>query len=165
MNLGSIIKPNLDIQKTDFQRESLQKTDVMMQNQIQNINESGVRSKEYDDVNKDKQQECQTCANRKYKDGSDDSGVSFQTPKNISPSQSASVVASHEREHYNRENAKASDEGKKVLKNEIRVFYSQCPECGKKYASGGETRTITASKKADPDNHFNTRGVSLDVTL
>ena len=38
--------------------------------------------------------ECETCESRKYQDGSDDMGVSFQTPTNIKPEQAASPPSS-----------------------------------------------------------------------
>lgn len=87
--------------------------------------------------------ECETCSSRKYVDGSNDPGVSFKTPTNISPSESASKVYSHEREHYSRENAQAVKEDKEVLSNTITVSRAICPECGSSYVSGGQTRTVT----------------------
>lgn len=88
-------------------------------------------------------EECQTCSSRRYQDGSDDPGVSFKSPTKLSPAQAGAMVYSHEREHYSRENAKAEEEGREVLSNEIRVFTDVCPECGKTYVSGGETKTVT----------------------
>ena len=38
--------------------------------------------------------ECEACKNRKYQDGSDDATVSFQTPSNISPAESAGKSSS-----------------------------------------------------------------------
>lgn len=58
--------------------------------------------------------ECQTCANRKYQDGSDDPGVSFKMPTHIDPALSASAVLGHENEHVMRNNAKAAAEGDEV---------------------------------------------------
>jgi len=100
--------------------------------------------------------ECQTCKNRKYVDVSDDSGVSYQTPTNISPSESMSKVYSHEQEHKTRESAKAIKENKKVVSNNISVTYSRCPECGRSYVSGGVTNTITRtdSQKQKEQEYF-----------
>ena len=93
--------------------------------------------------------ECQTCEERKYQDGSDDMGVSFQTPTNIKPEQAASAVRGHEMEHVYREQAKAGREGRKVVSQSVTMHTEICPECGKSYVSGGTTRTVT---KADTDN-------------
>ncbi len=97
-----------------------------------------------------KEGECQTCEERKYQDGSDDMGVSFQTPTNIKPEQAASAVRGHEMEHVYREQAKADREGRKVVSQNVTMHTEICPECGKSYVSGGTTRTVT---KADTDNN------------
>lgn len=93
--------------------------------------------------------ECQTCEKRKYQDGSDDMGVSFQTPTNIKPEQAASAVRGHEMEHVYREQAKAEREGRKVVSQTVTMHTEICPECGKSYVSGGTTQTVT---KAEADN-------------
>lgn len=93
--------------------------------------------------------ECQTCRMRKYSDVSDDPGVSFKTPTHISPNASASAVSSHENEHVNREKAKAADENLDVVAQSVTISTGACPECGRTYVSGGETRTITRAKN-DP---------------
>ena len=96
-----------------------------------------------------KEGECQTCEERKYQDGSDDMGVSFQTPTNIKPEQAASAVRGHEMEHVYREQAKADREDRKVVSQSVTMHTEICPECGKSFVSGGTTRTVT---KADTDN-------------
>jgi len=96
-----------------------------------------------------KEGECQTCEERKYQDGSDDMGVSFQTPTNVKPEQAASAVRGHEMEHVVREQAKADREGRKVVSQSVTMHTEICPECGKSYVSGGTTRTVT---KADTEN-------------
>jgi hypothetical protein len=90
--------------------------------------------------------ECQACKERTYQDGSNDPGVSFKAPGHISLESSAAVVMSHEQEHVGHEQANASQEGREVISQSVRLFTSVCPECGKAYVSGGETRTTTASK-------------------
>ena len=92
--------------------------------------------------------ECETCEKRKYQDGSDDMGVSYQTPTNIKPEQAASAVRGHEMEHVYREQAKAEREGRKVVSQTVTMHTEICPECGKAYVSGGTTETVT---KADTD--------------
>lgn len=89
--------------------------------------------------------ECQTCKNRKYQDGSDDSGVSFQTPTKVDPKAAGTAVRSHEQEHVSRNQAKAEREGNKVVAQSVTIHTGICPECGKVYVSGGTTRTVTKS--------------------
>ena len=96
-----------------------------------------------------KQGECETCEKRKYQDGSDDMGVSYQTPTNIKPEQAASAVRGHEMEHVYREQAKADREGRNVVSQSVTMHSEICPECGKSFVSGGTTRTVT---KAETDN-------------
>lgn len=87
--------------------------------------------------------ECKTCESRKYKDGSDDPGVSFKTPTNIRPENAASAVRAHEGEHVVREQAKAQREGRTVVSQSVTYHTAICPECGTPYVSGGTTRTVT----------------------
>lgn len=87
--------------------------------------------------------ECQTCEQRKYQDGSDDMGVSYQTPTRINPDQAASAVRGHEMEHVVREQAKARREDRRVVSQSVTMHTAICPECGKAYVSGGTTRTVT----------------------
>lgn len=94
--------------------------------------------------------ECKTCAERKYQDGSDDPGVSFKTAAHISPEQAASKVRSHEYEHVVRERSKADRENKEVVSQSVRLHTSICPECGRTYISGGVTNTVTRGKKEQP---------------
>ena len=93
--------------------------------------------------------ECQTCKNRKYQDQSNDPGVSFKSPGNISPEESASKVMSHEQEHVTNEQANAKREGKEVVSQSVSLETSVCPECKKVYVSGGVTKTVVADKKSD----------------
>ena len=90
--------------------------------------------------------ECQTCEQRKYQDGSDDMGVSFQTPTNVKPEQAAAAVRGHEMEHVVREQAKADREDREVVSQTVTMHTEICPECGKSYVSGGTTETVTRAK-------------------
>lgn len=92
--------------------------------------------------------DCQTCKERKYQDGSDDPGVSFKAAGHISPESSAAVVQAHEQEHVGHEQANARKEGRQVVAQSVRLYSGVCPECGKTYVSGGETRTTTAAKSS-----------------
>lgn len=93
--------------------------------------------------------ECQTCKNRKYQDGSDDPGVSFKSPGKIDPASAEAVVRSHEYEHVNHNQAKASREDREVVYQSVIIKHGICPECGDTYVTGGETTTVT--KKAADD--------------
>lgn len=84
--------------------------------------------------------ECETCKNRKYQDGSDEM-VSFKSAAHISPETAASRVRSHEQEHVSNAYKKASQDNGKVLSTNVSIKTSICPECGRSYVAGGETRT------------------------
>ena len=88
--------------------------------------------------------ECQTCSERKYKDGSDECDVSFQTPTHISPNAAGAAVRAHEQEHVaNAYEKEAKGEGR-VLQASVQIKTAVCPECGRTYVSGGVTHTRIA---------------------
>lgn len=89
--------------------------------------------------------ECQTCKNRTYQDRSNDPNVSFKAPGHISPESAGAVVRAHEQEHVSHQQSAALRDGGRVISQSVRIFTSVCPECGKVYVSGGETRTVTAT--------------------
>jgi hypothetical protein len=93
--------------------------------------------------------ECQTCKERQYVDGSNDSGVSFQTPTSVEPGTEASAVRSHEQEHVTRNAAKAQREGM-TAHSSVTLHSAICPECGRVYISGGTTTTMY-TRRADKD--------------
>lgn len=85
--------------------------------------------------------ECETCASRKYKDGSDEM-VSFKAATHISPGAAGAAVRAHEQEHVANAYNKAAKAGNaKVLNASVSIQTSVCPECGRSYVSGGKTRT------------------------
>lgn len=84
--------------------------------------------------------ECETCSNRKYKDGSDEM-VSFKTATHISPQAAASAVRSHEQEHVSNAYKKAGQNNGKVISANVSIHTAVCPECGRSYVSGGTTKT------------------------
>jgi hypothetical protein len=102
--------------------------------------------------------ECQTCANRKYQDGSDDGGVSFQNPTKLSPAAAATAVRSHEQEHVTRNAAKAEREGKEAHSS-VAIHTAVCPDCGKTYVSGGTTTTTYTQKKDDDKDSLAIEGI------
>ena len=87
--------------------------------------------------------ECQTCKERKYQDGSDDSSVSYQTPTHIDADYAPAAVRGHELEHVAHEQAKAQREDRKVVSQTVTLHTDICPECGRVYVSGGTTRTVS----------------------
>ncbi len=107
--------------------------------------------------------ECQTCKNRKYKDGSDDPGVSFKTPTRISPENAASAIRSHEYEHVSHARAKAQREDQKILSQSVTYHTDVCPECGRVYMSGGTTRTVFASSQDPYGQEQERKGAYLDM--
>lgn len=85
--------------------------------------------------------ECTTCENRMYVDGSDESDVSFKAPGHISPEQSYSKVLSHEQEHVSNAIAKGNKPNAQLMSATVSLKMATCPECGRRYVSGGLTKT------------------------
>lgn len=111
----------------------------------ENIELPGVKTKKEEERKErlgieDPNKECQTCKNRKYKDGSDEM-VSFKSPAHISPESAASAVRSHEQEHVTNAYSKAATGNGKVISATVSIHTSICPECGRSYVSGGTTNT------------------------
>ncbi len=101
------------------------------------------QSEEASEEEKDKHDpdyECETCANRKYQDGSDEM-VSFKSATHISPEAAATAVRAHEGEHVSNAYDKAEKNDGKVLRASVAIHTSICPECGRTYVSGGTTTT------------------------
>lgn len=87
------------------------------------------------------QKECQTCKNRKYQDGSDEN-VSFKSASHISPEAAGVRVSAHEAEHVANAYTKAAQKGGEVVSASVSIHTATCPECGRVYVAGGETRTM-----------------------
>ena len=85
-------------------------------------------------------EECETCKERKYQDGSDEN-VSFKSAQHISPESAASRVRAHEAEHVANAYSKAAKDGGKVVNASVTIHTATCPECGRVYVSGGTTHT------------------------
>ena len=100
-----------------------------------------------------KKGECQTCARRKYVDGSNEANVSFKAPGHISPENSAAKVMSHEQEHVANAIAEGNKDNKELVSATVSLQTSVCPECGRVYVSGGTTHTTIRSKK-DSSNPY-----------
>ncbi len=100
------------------------------------------RSEEASSVKNTSFSGCETCRNRKYVDVSAESDVSFQAPAHINPASSATVVAGHERQHVANAVQKGSAPNAKLVSATVRLITSVCPECGRRYVSGGVTNTV-----------------------
>lgn len=85
-------------------------------------------------------EECETCKNRKYQDGSDEM-VSFKSAAHISPEASAATVRAHEQEHVSNAYKKAAQNNGKVIAANVTLKTEICPECGRSYVAGGTTNT------------------------
>lgn len=95
-------------------------------------------------------EECQTCKERKYQDGSDEN-VSFKAAAHISPEAAGAAVRAHESEHVSNAYTKAAEEGGEVINASVTIHTAICPECGRTYVSGGTTSTtIRYSKEENP---------------
>jgi hypothetical protein len=86
-------------------------------------------------------EECQTCKNRKYQDGSDEMNVSFKSASHISPQSASAAVRTHEGEHVSNAYAKAEKGNGEVVSANVSIHTAVCPECGRTYVSGGTTNT------------------------
>lgn len=109
----------------------------------------------------DPAEECQTCKNRKYKDGSDEM-VSFKSAQHVSPERAASAVRSHEQEHVSNAYKKAARGNGKVVSASVSIQMAVCPECGRSYVSGGTTHTQI--KYYNEDNPYQKDLKSADRT-
>lgn len=90
-------------------------------------------------------EECQTCKSRKYKDGSNDPGVSFKTATHLDPQTASYAIRAHEGEHVSHAWAEAAREDKEIISQSVSYHTDICPECGRVYMSGGNTRTVFRS--------------------
>ena len=84
--------------------------------------------------------ECETCKERQYQDGSNEM-VSFKSAAHLSPTEAPAAVRAHENEHVSNAYKKAAEHDGKVMRASVTIHTAICPECGRTYVSGGETRT------------------------
>jgi len=106
--------------------------------------------------------ECETCANRKYQDGSDEQ-VSFKSAQHISPNAAGARVRGHEQEHVSNAYDKAKKDGGKVIQASVAIHTAICPECGKTYVSGGTTSTKI--KYPNEDNPYQKNRKEADAGM
>lgn len=93
--------------------------------------------------------QCETCASRKYQDGSNEN-VSFKSAAHISPQASAAKVRGHEAEHVSNAYTKAAKSDGKVICASVRIQTAVCPECGRVYTAGGVTNTTIKYNESNP---------------
>ena len=111
-------------------------------------------------------EDCETCKNRKYQDGSDESDVSFQTPQHIDPSAAGAAVRAHEHEHVVNAYEKAEENNGKVLSVGVSIHTAVCPECGRVYVAGGLTTTRIAYPQDDQkDNPYDQQKKAFGTML
>lgn len=104
--------------------------------------------------------ECQTCKNRKYQDGSDEN-VSFKSAAHIAPGASRALVSAHEAEHVSNAYTEAALKDGKVINASVSLRTAICPECGRVYVAGGETRTMV--KYPNEENPYQQERKSQDA--
>lgn len=142
-----------------IQAEELEKkkADEIKEKELEKELEKKEAEKEEKKEEEEENSECETCAKRKYIDGSDEM-VSFKSAAHISPEAAGTRVRAHEQEHVNNAYEKAELKEGKVQFASIAIHTSICPECGRTYVSGGTTTTTikynnddyaTAARKQD----------------
>ena len=116
---------------------------------------------------------CETCASRKYQDGSNEADVSFKSASHVAPEAAASAVRSHEQMHVSNAYQKAEKGNGEVISASVQIHTACCPECGKTYVSGGTTKTMI--KYSNEENPYQKnlkslqggflRGMNLDMEV
>lgn len=115
-------------------------------------------------------EDCQTCRERKYQDGSNESDVSFKAPGHISPEASAATVMAHEQQHVSNAYEKAAQKQGQVVSCSVSLRTAVCPECGTVYVAGGKTNTSIAypdesnpyQKNQKAQDAIRLRGANID---
>jgi hypothetical protein len=106
--------------------------------------------------------ECESCANRKYQDGSNEM-VSFKAPTNISPEAAPAAVRAHEQEHVSNAYRKAAKDDGEVIMASVTIKMSVCDECGRSYVAGGET--MTKIRYSNEDNPYQKNRKENDAAI
>lgn len=107
-------------------------------------------------------EECQTCKERKYQDGSDEN-VSFKSASHISPESAGAKVRAHEQEHVSNAYKKAAQKNGKVINASVSIHTSICTECGRTYVSGGTTNTTI--KYSNEENPYQKQRKAQDALM
>lgn len=107
-------------------------------------------------------EDCETCKNRKYQDGSNESNVSFKAAAHVSPQSAGAAVRAHEGEHVSNAYKKAAQNNGQVISASVSIHSSVCPECGRSYISGGTTNTMI--KYTNESNPYQKELKAADAT-
>lgn len=118
-------------------------------NAVRSGNTSGIDKSFVRQLKKQGVVECQTCASRKYQDGSDEN-VSFKSAAHIAPQASAAVVRGHEAQHVSNAYKSAAQSDGRVICASVSVRNAICPECGRSYTAGGVTNTMIKYNESNP---------------
>ena len=118
-------------------------------------------------------EECETCKNRKYQDGSDEHNVSFKSATHVSPEAAGAAVRAHEQQHVSNAYKKAEQDNGKVIRASVTIHTAICPECGRSYVSGGTTATqINYYNEENPyqkdlktTDGFKYRGINVNMEV
>ena len=109
-------------------------------------------------------EECETCKNRKYQDGSNEN-VSFKAATHISPRAAAGAVRAHEGEHVANAYSKAAENNGKVVRASVSIHTAVCPECGTTYVPRGTTDTVIKYDKEDNPYRKNLKSAEGSILL
>ena len=84
-------------------------------------------------------------------------------PTKLSPERAAFAVRSHEMEHVAHAKLQALREDSEIVSQSVTYHTDICPECGRSYIAGGNTKTVFRSSpdtyEADPI----TKGANIDL--
>ena len=72
-------------------------------------------------------------------------------------------VRAHEMEHVSNAYSKAQEGNGKVLQASVTLHTAICPECGRAYVSGGETRTAIQYKNESNPYQKNLKSMQADA--
>lgn len=153
MNMNPITNYANSYEASQINPKKKEKTDAADNgdNPVLSTQEEENEKKNADGIHKSSPEDCQTCKNRKYQDGSDEGNVSFKAAAHISPDSAAARVRAHEGEHVSNAYKKAAQKNGKVVNASVSIHTSICPECGRVYVSGGTTNTtIKYSNESNP---------------
>jgi len=143
-------------------KESVERTRRNMQTATKMEKTDEEKRAELEQKIRNGQVECPTCAARTYKDQSNDGGVSFQAARHIPASTAGITVMRHESEHVSAAEAEQEASGGEVIEEStVTLKYETCPQCGRRYVSGGVTKTTTRPASYNDRNRLgvlDTRG-------
>ncbi len=109
-------------------------------------------------------EECQTCKERKYQDGSDEN-VSFKSAAHISPEAAGAAVRAHEGEHVSNAYKEAAENGGEVVNASVTIHTAICPECGRTYVSGGTTSTTIRYAEEEQNPYEKARKTQEEIRM